>query len=85
MARTSRQKRQIVLWILSVIVVMSMICSFIVSLRPGQPRYSATSTPTRFAPPWTVSPTRVEPTLTATPSLAPERAPATSAPPAKRP
>ncbi len=85
MARRRRQKRQIVLWILSLIIVMSMICSFIVSLRPSQPRDTATSTPTRFAPPWTVSPTRAEPTLTATPSLEPARAPATSAPPTKQP
>lgn len=34
MKAPSRQRRQILLWILSLIVVGSMICSFVVMLRP---------------------------------------------------
>ena len=74
MKRRSRTRRQSYLWVLSLIVVASMICSVLVMIRP--PRYAPQPTP---------RPTRVIPTWTPTTrtSLTPTMAPPTLAPAAK--
>lgn len=50
MKAPSRQRRQILLWILSLIVVGSMICSFVVMLRPPAPEPLPSPQPTFALP-----------------------------------
>ncbi|MBC7234555.1 MAG: metallophosphoesterase [Chloroflexi bacterium] len=64
MRRTKGARRQIYFWVLSVIVVASMICSYAVAFRPPRfaPPPSPTPRPTILVPTWT-PPAQPSPTL----------------------
>ena len=72
MRRFYRSRRHIFIWILSVVIVLSMVCSFIATLR--RPASIPRSSPT---------PTLSLPTRTATPS--PTLVPAAPGPPTSEP
>jgi len=67
MKRPSRLRRRRYLWLLSLVVVASMICSTIVLIRPPRRAPQPTPRPTRVIPTWTPTP-RPSPS----PSSAPE-------------
>ena len=56
MRRASGQRRRAFLWILSLAIVASMICSFVITLRPPRLTPRATPKPTRVIPTWTPTP-----------------------------
>jgi Icc protein len=56
MKRASARTRRTFLWLVSLAVVASMICSFVITLRPPRPIPRATSRPTRVIPTWTPTP-----------------------------
>lgn len=53
MKRASARMRRTFLWLVSLAVVASMICSFVITLRPPRPTLRATPRPTRVIPTWT--------------------------------
>lgn len=74
-SQTQPERRQIALWIISVIVVVSMVCSYTVILRP--PREAATPAPTLEStaaprPSDTPIPQTATPTATASPTATPQ-------------
>jgi len=56
MKRGARSRRQGYLWILSLVVVGSMICSVVVMIRPPRTAPTPTPRPTRLIPTWTPTP-----------------------------
>ncbi len=65
MKRGLRSRRQGYLWILSLVVVGSMICSVLVMIRPPRTAPTPIPRPTRLIPTWTPTP---RPTVTLTPT-----------------
>lgn len=74
MKRSSPSKRQLALWILSLIVVTSMVCSLVMMIRPS----TSARTPQPTAAP-------VVPTITPASTLVPTHQALTAAPPTRRP
>lgn len=66
MKRSMKRRRQILLWILSLVIAASMLCSFVVMLRPPAPRPEPTPIPTRAIPTWTATPKPTPTLLSAT-------------------
>ena len=74
MRRSPASKRKLALWLLSLLVAASMICSLVVMIRPSAPEH----TPSPTAPPQA-------PTMTPAPSPVPTQHALTAAPPTRRP
>ena len=85
MRRTYRDKRQVLFWILSVIIVLSMVCSFVTVLRPTPRAPEPTPTlrvPTRTPTPrpTLVAATPAPPAVTTEPSDVPTQSTPTATP-----